>query len=234
MNASGAPEGAPLASEGGEILHRLPAGDVGPAVPPRPGLSGRVGRSLQLGLHAYLVLYAMHLALDLAPGRAHLALDVAPGRTHLALHLAAVAPDEPGRLVAALAQLALHLGPGALDLALQPVARGHAPPLVAAKVGPHLTLELGQLALGALAARVRLGRLDQVFTGDQRRAYRDEDGALGRAGGPSGGRLSASRAAGGLVALAGGRRLAGGGPSLGFSLGGHGTRCSCQVRFLGY
>src|SRR5919199_1841095 len=89
MKAGGAPEGAPPASEGGEILHRLPAGYVRPAVPPRPGLSGRAGRSLRLGLHAYLVLYAMHLALDLAPGR-----------THLALHLAAVAPDEPGRLVA--------------------------------------------------------------------------------------------------------------------------------------
>src|SRR5918912_459073 len=119
MNAGGAPGGAPPASEGGEILHRLPAGYVRPAVPPRPGLSGRAGRSLRLGLHAYLVLYAMHLALP--------------------------------------------LGPGALDLALQPVAGGHAPPLVTAKVGPHLTLELGQLALGALAASVRLGRLDQVF-----------------------------------------------------------------------
>src|SRR5215210_6607766 len=148
-----------------------------------------------------------------------------PRRPCRALRLAAVAPDQPRGLGAALAQLALHAGAGLLDLAHRAVAGGVAPALELAQRPVELALR------AAATADVRLGGLDDLVASGQRGADRDQYGTLGlglndlqgaelRLGARLGS-LAGRLAAPGGVAPASSGGLAGRCLSLGLGLGSH-------------
>src|SRR5215211_237061 len=133
----------------------------GEAKPRAPGSAG-CARTLFLGQRADLLLHAVHEAPRVAARR--------PCR---ALRLAAVAPDQPRGLGAALAQLTLHAGARLLDLTHRAVAGGVAPALELAQRPVELALR------AAATADVRLGGLDDLVASGQRGADRDQYGTLG-------------------------------------------------------
>src|SRR3954454_1154322 len=128
----------------------------------------RAGRRVWLderGDLRHAVLDALGRAVEVA--RAHVARDALDRR----LEVARVALHEALDLVAALTQTALELRAGPLDLTLELVARGRATTL-----GPLQALR--ELTLSRGPRHVRANRLHDVVASEQRRADRDQHGAL--------------------------------------------------------